>query len=109
MWKDILKAGKINWKEFKRSLPTGTNLGSLNERGRGANLDVIFPSEEIMMAWVIEYGQEFDVDWQEGGRTDFHILSIPRIRFDEYDTKSRLRAKIEDEDETYEFEDFENP
>ena len=107
MWFDIIKSVKINWQAFKRSLPNGVNLDSLHSRSGGANLNVIFPSEEIMMAWVSQYGQQFNVDWQYGGRIDFHILSIPKIRFDEYDTSRKLRTAIENEE--WEFEEYESP
>ena len=108
-WKDIIKAKKINWQQFKRSLPDGTNLGSLNEKDRGESISVIFQSEALLNEWSAEYGDKFIGFFRprllSGGQL---MLNIPRTRFDEYDTKSRLRTSITD-DETYEFEDFENP
>lgn len=106
-WKDIIKAKKINWKEFKRSLPEGTNLGSLNEKGRGENLDVIFPSNLLMAVWIEENARKFGMAPKKVGNRESKILYIPRIRFDEYDTKSRLKARLESSE--WDFKEFKSP
>ena len=106
-WKDIIKAKKISWKEFKRSLPEETTLGSLNDRGRGANLDVIFSSNLLMVIWLEENAKKFGIAPRNVDDGESKILYIPRIRFDEYSPGTKLRAAVENDE--WEFEDFESP
>ena len=107
-WKDIIKAKKISWKEFKRSLPEGTSVDSLNTKSTRANLYVIFPSNLSIAVWIEENARKFGIAPRKVGKDEeSKILYIPRIRFDDYDTGSKLRTAIENEE--WEFEDFENP
>ena len=106
MWQDILKVEKLNWERFKASIPEGANIDTLNiGRTRRPDLLVQFQTTNQQLDWIREHGNVFNITLRDIRPND--TLLIPRINFDKYDDRTRLKVQVEDE--KFKFQDFQNP